>query len=271
VVPEQLSVGDTFLVKFDAEAAADDNGNLSRTPSLVDVLDGLLTPKPDDDKTKIVVDSKVMPQAEERDAATHAITEDQKDDANTTEDQKDESRDQELEAAPRQKLLLVQVPPGLPVGTTIHVEIPGEFRTVAAKVPPDVSSFHVFYTPQQMPPPSSNMRTLAPELPLPTRSSPPQQASSTVISSKKGPKLLRVRIPPGTGPGTVLHVSVPDEPGRILAATVPQGARHEFHVSYEAKTQMQPRSLLPPSPYRAAEPPAAEMPRHVYQRRQILE
>jgi hypothetical protein len=42
-------------------------------------------------------------------------------------------------------------------------------------------------------------------------------------------------VPKGTAAGTTLHVSVPDEPGRILAAKVPPGNVREFHVSYQAR------------------------------------
>jgi hypothetical protein len=63
-----------------------------------------------------------------------------------------------------------------------------------------------------------------------------------------GQKLLLVRVPTGTPPGTTLHVSVPDEPGRILAAKVPPGNVQEFHVSYEARQQHSPRAgMLPPA------------------------
>lgn len=41
-----------------------------------------------------------------------------------------------------QPMLRVQVPPGTPPGTTIHVQVPGENRTILAQVPPGgVSSF----------------------------------------------------------------------------------------------------------------------------------
>lgn len=113
-----------------------------------------------------------------------------------------------------QKLLLVQVPPGMPPGSSLQVEIPGENRTLTAQVPPGgVQSFHVAYSPR------------------------PQQQSSLVGDDKNKSKLLLVRVPPGTAPGTTLHVSIPDEPGRILAAQVPAGNVPEFHVSYEPRSQ----------------------------------
>jgi hypothetical protein len=51
-------------------------------------------------------------------------------------------------ACQNQKLLLVQVPPGIRAGETIHVSIPDEpGRLVAATVPPNVSKFQVAYQP----------------------------------------------------------------------------------------------------------------------------
>jgi hypothetical protein len=137
-----------------------------------------------------------------------------------------------------QKLLLVHVPPGLPPGATMQVEIPGENRTLAAIVPPGAESFHIAYTPRPF---DSGYSTTAPiPGPIPPR---PMQTPSTLVPpsqksrahSPQGQKLLLVRVPPGTVAGTTLHVSVPDEPGRILAAQVPPGDVQEFHVSYEAR------------------------------------
>jgi hypothetical protein len=152
-----------------------------------------------------------------------------------------------------QKLLLVHVPPGMPAGATMQVEIPGENRTLAAQIPPGAQSFHIAYTPRlsvvRSPTASTAMAT------------PPLQAASTLVpqqkhhsKSPKGHKLLLVRVPPGTLAGTTLHVSVPDEPGRILAAQVPPGNVQEFHVSYEARPKQTTRGdgvgMLPPaSPY----------------------
>lgn len=117
-----------------------------------------------------------------------------------------------------QKLVEVQVPPGLPAGATIFVEIPGENRTVSAQVPPGAKYFHVAYTPS----------------PQVARSVIPTQAPSVVAARQPAgrEKLLSVRVPPGTPAGTLLHVSVPNEPGRILAAQVPPGNVTKFHVSY---------------------------------------
>ena len=153
-----------------------------------------------------------------------------------------------------QKLLLVHVPPGIPAGALMQVEIPGEDRTISAQIPPGAESFHIAYTPRVPVPTSSNASSFTAMPP------PPLQAPSTVVSkqnrakSPKGHKLLLVRVPPGTEAGTTLHVSVPDEPGRILAAQVPPGNVQEFHVSYEARpkktTSRDGVGMLPPaSPY----------------------
>jgi hypothetical protein len=138
----------------------------------------------------------------------------------------------------RQKLVEVQVPPGMPPGTTIYVELPGENRTLAAQVPPNVSSFHVAYTPRNVDPPRA---------PLP---SPTPAPSEAVVQRSPGgrEKLLSVRVPPGTPSGTTLHVSVPDEPGRILAAQVPPGNVRKFHVSYIPSERPPPmEGMLPPA------------------------
>jgi hypothetical protein len=152
-----------------------------------------------------------------------------------------------------QKLLLVQIPPGLPAGATMQVEIPGENRTLAAIVPPGAESFHIAYTPRPFESSYAATPTFGP--------SPPLQAQSTLVPTRKsrahspkGQKLLLVRVPLGTAAGTTLHVSVPDEPGRILAAQVPPGNVQEFHVSYEARPKQHTfghtNGMLPPaSPY----------------------
>jgi hypothetical protein len=123
----------------------------------------------------------------------------------------------------QQKLLLVHIPPGLTAGSFMQVEIPGEHRALMITVPPNTTSFHVAYTPLQAPPMTSAIsRTSA--------------TSHTPVTPQPVPanqKLLLVRVPSGTSAGTLMHVSVPDEPGRILAAQVPAGNVTEFHVSYE--------------------------------------
>ena len=166
---------------------------------------------------------------------------------------------EEKKKAREQRVLEVQVPPGMPAGSTIHVEIPGENRTLAAKVPPNTSVFHVAYKPQagthEATQPVSSQKQVFPQ------NSPPHVSSLLVNerSAQPGQKLLLVRVPPGTVAGATLHVSVPDEPGRILAAQVPEGNVREFHVSYQSRPSKhqapspiaQPaRSMLPPAnPY----------------------
>lgn len=137
-------------------------------------------------------------------------------------DEKTEKSDDK--GALKQKLLLVQVPQGMSEGSTMQVEVPGENRTILAQVPPGIKFFHLSYTPRQ---------------PAMLTASKPRKDTETSSharsSSSKSQKLLLVRVPKGTPAGTTLHVSVPDEPGRLLAAKVPPGNVHEFHVSYEAR------------------------------------
>jgi hypothetical protein len=116
-----------------------------------------------------------------------------------------------------QMLLLVNVPTGSAPGSTLYVQVPGEDRTLAAKVPPGVTQFHVAYTP------STSSRTMA--------AIPFVAATKPIPTTNNGQKLILVRVPPGTPPGTTLHVEVPDEPGRILAAQVPPNV-NEFQVAY---------------------------------------
>ena len=149
-----------------------------------------------------------------------------------------------------QKILLVRVPKGVMAGSTIYVEIPGENRTVATTVPEGVKSFHICYTPRPLPklvpPVTRRQMQVAPRPEHKIRQSYPTESSGQQ-------KLLLVRVPPGTRAGTTIHVSVPDEPGRILAAIVPAGGVQEFHVSYEARippADPPMRSFLAPtSPY----------------------
>ena len=110
-----------------------------------------------------------------------------------------------------QPMLRVQVPPGAAAGSTLYVSIPGENRTIPAVVPPNVSFFHVPYEPQ------SNATT-----------------TLTVPQSRalQNQKLLSVEVPPGTRAGETIHVSIPNEPGRVVAATVPPNVS-EFQVAYQ--------------------------------------
>ena len=124
---------------------------------------------------------------------------------------------------PSASLLKVQVPPGTPGGSTVHVQIPGENRTIAAQVPHGETEFHVSYVPQDAP--------SAPIMSSAFQSSPARAPVALSSPSIQPEKLLLVRVPPGTAPGATLHVCIPDERGRILAVTVPPGVS-QFHVSY---------------------------------------
>ena len=193
-------------------------GELYSSSSFVKSLEDFFTPKPDAPK-----------EPEKRDAEASLNMAENATDARSSATQ--------LQTTPNQKLVLVYVPPELLPGTTIYVEIPGESRTVAAQVPPGVNSFHVAYTPQQ------------PILQIPPA---PMMASGDMVLRQPQvgrEKLLSVRVPPGTLPGTTLHISVPDEPGRILAAQVPPGHVKKFHVSYIPREQSMAggNGMLPPA------------------------
>jgi hypothetical protein len=72
-----------------------------------------------------------------------------------------------------------------------------------------------------------------------------QQQSPPAIPQLPREKLLLVRVPPGVSPGSTLHVNIPDEPGRVIAATVPPNCS-EFHVSYQPHNPQQsgqPRNI----------------------------
>lgn len=116
-----------------------------------------------------------------------------------------------------QPMLRVQVPPGTPAGSTLYVSIPGENRTIPAVVPPNVSCFHVPYEPQQ----SHSNRTTSPVTVTP--------------HALQNQKLLLVQVPPGIRAGETIHVSIPDEPGRLVAATVPPNVS-KFQVAYQPMT-----------------------------------
>jgi len=122
-----------------------------------------------------------------------------------------------------QSMMKLQVPPGAAPGSTIHVQVPGEHRLIAAQVPHGgVSEFHVAYDPVTYNATATTTHTTAP----------PAVVSRPVTpAAPPGEQLILVQVPPGTSPGTTLHVQVPNEPGRLLSATVPPHVT-EFHVSY---------------------------------------
>ena len=118
-----------------------------------------------------------------------------------------------------QPMLRVQVPPGTPAGSTLYVSIPGENRTIPAVVPPNVSYFHVPYEPTTT---------------IPIES---YNTSSDAVTphALQNQKLLLVQVPPGIRAGETIHVSIPDEPGRLVAATVPPNVS-KFQVAYQPMT-----------------------------------
>lgn len=111
-------------------------------------------------------------------------------------------------------LLRVQVPPGAAPGSTIHLQVPGENRVIAAQVPPNCTEFHVQYESRVHHKQTHNI-------------------TSHESNSPPGQKLLLVRVPAGATTGNTLHVQVPNEPGRVLQAQVPPGQLKAFHVSYQ--------------------------------------
>jgi hypothetical protein len=86
--------------------------------------------------------------------------------------------------------------------------------------------------------------------------------------SKPKRKLLLVRVPPNTAQGSTLHVSIPDEPGRILAAVVPPGHLTEFHVSYEPRKKAVARKP-PPQQQQQQSPVAGQSYEHRHDIQQI--
>jgi hypothetical protein len=93
-------------------------------------------------------------------------------------------------------------------------------------VPPGVSQFHVAYEPRSTANKGNNNGNNNGNM---------IQQPMPVTNNNNGQKLILVRVPPNTAPGTTLHVEVPDEPGRILAAVVPPNAS-EFQVAYQPRT-----------------------------------
>jgi len=132
------------------------------------------------------------------------------------------------------RLIKVIVPPGTQPGSTIHVQIPGENRLVAAQVPPHCTEFHIEYDPRETPTSAVMESPMAQQVmwsPGPTTT---QQNN-----------MLLVRVPRGTPPGARLHVQVPNEPGRLVEAIVPPNVS-EFYVSYIPASPTVPvRQALP--------------------------
>jgi hypothetical protein len=148
-----------------------------------------------------------------------------------------------------QKLLKVIVPPHAKVGSTVHVQIPGEDRFIAAQIPPNCTEFHVQYKPRPEPTISVPSAIPPPTLSSDGRYSPLRHFTSHTTSHappvaerrqdsspRQTSKKLMVVVPPGVKPGKTLHVEVPGEPGRVLSAQVPPGNVREFYVSYVPRT-----------------------------------
>ena len=154
-------------------------------------------------------------------------------------------------------MLLVKVPPNTAPETTLHVKIPNTDRMIAATVPHGVSEFHVTYDVDA--PPSSSATSTTTSLPsatlypdnhmsLPTPLPVPQHTQTnapapfapvapapTEINNQPQRQLILVKVPPGVGPGTMLHVQVPGK-DEMIAAQVPPGVT-EFHVAYTPSAQ----------------------------------
>lgn len=151
--------------------------------------------------------------------------------------------------APLLHMVKVVVPPGTVPGSTIHVQIPGGNRLIAAQVPPNCTEFHVQYDPLEASTPCSSAILHSPPPRQPFQRIQPQaqaqRSYSPVISEYEQQhaekKLLLVQVPRGTAPGSTLHVEVPDEPGRLLSVTVPPNVK-EFHVSYLPRPTSRPRN-----------------------------
>lgn len=66
---------------------------------------------------------------------------------------------------------------------------------------------------------------------------------ATYISQMRVKKLLKVQVPPNAKPGSTIHVRIPGEGDRVLAAQVPPNCS-EFHVQYDTKTAADPESVI---------------------------
>ncbi|KAL7574960.1 hypothetical protein ACA910_010779 [Epithemia clementina (nom. ined.)] len=255
-VPSGLTTGQTFMVRFPPSAPPSHIphqpvkpiiqphlASQQKTPTFAQALDAFMTqldhaatPLPDPipthpNKTALSPDGKhASDHTREHEIKSYSFP---------------ENVDHILSPDPpltQQKYLLVNIPPGTRPGTTIHVQVPGENRTLAAEVPPGVTSFRVAYTPRNAVPPRPQQHQTQADY---SKQQPPEgdDCHDQVDSTRAmGQKLLSVQIPPGTRPGATLHVAVPDEPGRILAAQVPPGNLRQFHVAYVPRTLRQQTS-----------------------------
>jgi len=139
-----------------------------------------------------------------------------------------ESRQDVNNSQQEKPVILVQVPPGTAPGSTLHVQVPGEDRILAAQVPPGVSEFHVAYEPghpEMTPAPLCSPSLVHAFDPTPT------SPVASVTDNNQKQSLMLVKVPPGVSPGTTIQVQIPGE-NRMVSAQVPHGVS-EFHVAYE--------------------------------------
>ena len=132
VIPMGMSSGDTFQVDVPRDAGngkKDDSMNLNQYPSSHAVtpmeVPAPSAPLMEDYEPNIPINTEISPKFSTNSVAT-SVT------------------------GGNQSTMLVKVPPGCAAGSTIHVQVPGENKLIAAKVPPNVSEFYVAYkaTPQ---------------------------------------------------------------------------------------------------------------------------
>jgi hypothetical protein len=119
----------------------------------------------------------------------------------------------------KKSLLKVAVPLGTKPGAIIHVSVPGEKgRLIAAKVPPNCTEFHVEYLTEVKTEGSGNSYY--------------HRSPGSRGADAPEEKMLLVRVPHGAKVGQVIHVEIPDEPDRMIPATIPPGGVKEFHIKY---------------------------------------
>ena len=90
---------------------------------------------------------------------------------------------------------------------------------IAAKVPPNCREFHVEYLTERSA--SGSRRSV-------------DEDDYRTVRGYDAPeeKMLLVRVPPRAKAGQVIHVEIPDEPNRMIPATIPAGGIKEFHITY---------------------------------------
>mmetsp|Transcript_12754 Transcript_12754/g.27997 ORF Transcript_12754/g.27997 Transcript_12754/m.27997 type:complete len:419 (+) Transcript_12754:118-1374(+) len=262
MVPANMKAGGTFQVRFPPESTKSNNmAAPSSTPAFAHALDTFIAQETTQQPTSPATQpaTPAMAQAQEsRQEEMRTASKQQlggfADSINTMLGSPHSAAQQPAtpvappspSLAGQQRFLMVNVPPGTSAGSTLHARVPGENRTLAVTVPPGVSSFRVAYTSKVQSSPGPQHQTT--------------QTPAQDSASYMGQKLLLVQVPPGTTPGATLHVAVPEEPGRILAAQVPANVS-QFHVAYEPRSAND--SGAPPSmnpAYQQANSKAGMMP-----------